>query len=179
MMIVKNGEIDYEKRSMEGWCSLRVDGQPPTPSCHSRAQPGTTCRPIRVVDLWTTARLVRGVQPVGGWRCFVDEPRRHLALLRELVARGRATPPPRAQPFDAAALPTDCFFHIPALAQRRRRAVDFEVLAAGAIPEETSRLMTHDWSTRDDKDPGTPPTSPRRRLPACGSSRRMADGRGR
>ena len=79
-----------------------------------------------------------------------------MALLRELVARGRATPPPlRYNLFDAAALPTDCFFHI--LKFWRSDAGEQstpEVLAAGAIPEETSDSDDDDWSTRYDKDPG-------------------------
>ena len=96
------------------------------------------------------------MQLVGGWRRFVEEPRRHLALLRELVARDRATPPPlRYNLFDAAALPTDCFNHI----LKFWRSDDGEqstpeVLAAGAIPEETSDSDDDDWSTRYDKDPG-------------------------
>ena len=95
------------------------------------------------------------ISVMSGWRRFVEEPRRHLALLRELVARDRATPPPlRYNLFDAAALPTDCFNHI----LKFWRSDDGEqstpeVLAAGAIPEETSDSDDDDWSTRYDKDP--------------------------
>ena len=132
-------EINREKRSRQGWYCAGYDG--PDINDH---------------DLFATARILRGVQLVGGWRRFVDEPRRHLALLRELVARGRATPPPlRYNLFDATALPADCFFHVLKFWRNDDGEQDFPEILAGALPgDETDNDSDDDWSLRDNNDPG-------------------------
>ena len=73
--------------------------------------------------------LLRDVRLAGGWKRYVNEPRKDLLVLRELCSRGRATPPPSVLAallgagFDSARprtrrnprvtpLPTPIFWHV-------------------------------------------------------------------